>query len=447
MVTLAWTLRSRCARSLVVIATFFMAASVADARNYLYQNITDLPGGPGSGRSAVVNDAGDIAFISGDDVWFYDRSANSFQNVTALAGAPVEPFFVKINNNGDLAIVETPTSTRDLWLFRASTQAFTNISSLAGYPGDSLANFSATTFDINDSRQISFHSGDNNFGSVYVYSHATSSFDWINGKPGAAFFGRENEINNLGQVAYMGFPSTYLYNPATNTTTNINSLPGGPGAALTNLDLNDLGDVALVSASLATLYDASSGTFLDIDATPGWPAAGFSFSRSDLGNGGDITFWKENLLYAFDSNALRFSQLANFPGGPQAGQTENAVNSSGQIVITAGTDVYFGTPRPYGDYDNDGAIDRDDLALWEATYASTVAIGTAADGNSDREINGRDFLAWQRTVTGGVPLQSTSPVPEPTTATMVTIAIALVLSRSRRAGTSTQWVAPTPVRT
>lgn len=424
----------QCAWSHALLATaLFTMASGLQARNYQFTNISDLAGGPGGGRSAEINDNGDIAFLTDDAVWFYDRSANSFQNITAISGAPANPFFLKLNNNGDIAIVETPSSTRDLWLFEQGSQSFTRISGLTGYPGNSQSSFPLTTFDLNDNRQISFHSGDNNFGTIYIYDHATSSFDWINGKPGATTFGRENEINNLGQVVYMGFPSTYLYDPATNTTTNINTLPGGPGPVLTNLDLNDHGDVALTSANVATLYDASSGTFLDIDATPGWPPNITSSSRSDLGNGGEVTFWREG-QYVFDSNTLRFSQLNGFPGGPPAGGTETDLNSSGEIALSTSEDVFLLTPQPFGDYDNDGDVDEADLTTWQASYGEGVAIGTAADGNSDGLVNGRSFLVWQRNYGAGLAPPEIATIPEPGVASFLTVLMVMGLSaRLRRA--------------
>jgi hypothetical protein len=153
-------------------------------------------------------------------------------------------------------------------------------------------------------------------------------------------------------------------------------------------------------------------------------------SRSDLSNSGDITFWREG-LYVFDSNTKRFSQLADFPGGPQLGQTENDLNSSGQIVLTAGTDIYLATPRPYGDYDNDGDVDGGDLAAWEAAYGSAVAIGTAADGNSDREVSGDDFLLWQRQVglDAGPLSNSAWEVPEPMSSVLLIGMVISVLGR------------------
>jgi hypothetical protein len=44
--------------------------STASAQNYPFENITDLPTGPGGGRSDEINDDGDIAFLSGETVWF-----------------------------------------------------------------------------------------------------------------------------------------------------------------------------------------------------------------------------------------------------------------------------------------------------------------------------------------------------------------------------------------
>ena len=327
------------------------------------------------------------------------------------------------------------TTTRDLWLFEQNTQTFTNISTLPNFPatGNSGHNFLGTIFDLNDHNKVSFHSGDNNFGEIYVYDHASGDFDKITDMPGGPTRGRENEINNLNQVLYTGFPSTYLFDPAASTTTNINELPGGPGLAFTNLDLNDNGDVALMGGSVAQLYDATTGTFLDITAAPGWPPDIIASSRSDLSNSSEITFWREG-LYVFDSNVNRFSQLNDFPGGPPPGGLETNLNGSGQIVLNTGSDVYLATPRPYGDYDNDGDVDAGDLAMFEATFGDTVAIGTAADGASDRVVDGVDFLLWQRHFGLGVsPLSSgVTAVPEPTSAVLLVAMVIGVLGRRKR---------------
>lgn len=388
----------------------------AHGRNYLFENISDLPGGPGAGRGAEINDGGDLAFINDGDVWFYDRSENSFLNVAALPGAPTNPFFVKLNDAGNMTIIETATSSTDLWFFEQAGQTFTNISSLPNFPasGNTQASFLWTAFDLNNNDKVSFHSGDNNFGDVYVYDHATGDIQKVTDQPGAPLRGRESEINDADQVLYMGFPSAYLYDPATATTTNINDLPGGPGPNVTNIDLNNRGDVALMSGSVAQYYEASSGAFLDLTTTAGWPPDILASSRSDLSDRGEITFWREG-LFVFDDVTQRFTQLNGFAGGPPLGGAETRINSSGMIALRTSSDVYLAIPQPYGDYDNNSQVDAADLQTMASSFGGAAAIGTAADGDSNRQISGGDLLVWQRGFGVGNEAQAVSrAIPEPT---------------------------------
>jgi hypothetical protein len=71
-----------------------------------------------------------------------------------------------------------------------------------------------------------------------------------------------------------------------------------------------------------------------------------------------------------------------------------------------------------GDFDGDGDVDADDLADWQASYA-TNAIG---DADGDGDADGRDFLIWQRNYTGPQ-LVSVLSVPEPTTLLVVIFGI------------------------
>ncbi|MCG8451507.1 MAG: hypothetical protein MI725_18225 [Pirellulales bacterium] len=83
------------------------------------------------------------------------------------------------------------------------------------------------------------------------------------------------------------------------------------------------------------------------------------------------------------------------------------------------------------DYDADGDVDADDLALWQRNYGQNAG----SDSDNDFDTDGYDFLAWQRQFGNGVgPLASaTATVPEPTTAVLLTpFCLALVARRSRR---------------
>lgn len=91
------------------------------------------------------------------------------------------------------------------------------------------------------------------------------------------------------------------------------------------------------------------------------------------------------------------------------------------------SDVEFQT----ADFNRDGSVNGDDLAIWQGAYGSTIA----GDANGDGATDGRDFLAWQRQV-GGAQLSATSAiaaVPEPGMIALVSMAgLALVGSRRLR---------------
>ena len=78
------------------------------------------------------------------------------------------------------------------------------------------------------------------------------------------------------------------------------------------------------------------------------------------------------------------------------------------------------------DFNEDGFVDGDDLAAWEANLGLTgTATKMLGDANGDMAVNGSDFLAWQREFTGSAPqAENSSAVPEPSSL-LLTLAAAL----------------------
>ena len=377
------------------------------ARDFTFDNITDAPGGPGQGNAPDINAHGDVAFYRGTSVYFYDLSQDTCLNVTALPGAPATAWFPKLNNLGNIVMMDA--SNRDLWFFEAATQNFTNISALPGYPGNSQAHGMQIIFGLNDANQVSFHSGDNNWGRVYVYTRATGAFEEITGKPGGYWYGRQNAINNAGQVAYMGFPSLYVYDLNTGVTTNISTLPGGPGGLGDNFAFNDRGDAAIFRPDQITYYDASSGAFLYLASLPGFPAGAAATYGNDLSNRGEITFWRTDLYY-FNPVDQSFTRLNN-QGPMPVGGTEISINSRGRIALAAGLisseDIYIATASPQSDFDADGDVDLHDFSMFQPCFAGAgqpvpgwPTCAADADYDGDDDVDQTDLTSFEAELAG-----------------------------------------------
>ena len=321
-----------------------LSSSPAVAQVFKYENITELPGGPGSGNYPSINSLGDVAFFHDYVVYLYDRKQESFLNINSLPGAPPRGWFPKLNNLGNVLFADTDSD--DLWLYEAAGQTLTNISSLAGYPGNSQAHDIKATIDLNDANQVSFHSGDLNFGDVFVYEHTTGDFLNVTDQSGGTGRGRDTAINNMGQVAYSGFPDIYVYDMGSGTTTNITDLPGGPGTGLGAFSFNDMGDIAIFRPETLIYYKAFTRTFVNISALPGFPAGASSSSANDISNRGEITFWRDAIYY-FDPVRQTFTRL-NGQGSVPSGGLGSSINENGEIALGAGNagveDIFIATP-------------------------------------------------------------------------------------------------------
>ena len=90
------------------------------------------------------------------------------------------------------------------------------------------------------------------------------------------------------------------------------------------------------------------------------------------------------------------------------------------------------TPPPAGDFNGDGDVDGEDLALWRGDFGKTQA-GLMADGDDDGDSDGNDFLIWQRDVgKHATAVAAVSAVPEPAALALATIGLAALSAGGRR---------------
>lgn len=82
--------------------------------------------------------------------------------------------------------------------------------------------------------------------------------------------------------------------------------------------------------------------------------------------------------------------------------------------------VASGVASP-ADFNADGAVDADDLALWQANFSDTSP--NAGDANGDEVVDGADFLIWQREYAPAAASLNITAVPEPSAALLALTAL------------------------
>jgi probable HAF family extracellular repeat protein len=119
----------------------------------------------------------------------------------------------------------------------------------------------------------------------------------------------------------------------------------------------------------------------------------------------------------------------------------NDINDLGWIVGSARNTVLgythafrlehiAGPPHP-ADFDGDGHVDGDALALWTVGFGTTEnATRSQGDANADGSVDGADFLPWQRELS--LAANPLSGAPEPAVNVLISMAALASFSLGRR---------------
>jgi hypothetical protein len=217
-------------------------------------------------------------------------------------------------------------------------------------------------------------------------------------------------------------------------------------------------EVLEIDADLAFIYDYSDtlarphNSTYEINFTgPGSftvDAAGINvYRQDDLGNwtgGAPVSYqdlWDQGILKA---NGLS-GQTGDVPNGSGGLTTRQPANFSDFFSVTGtpGANNYVltsllpGAGNNNGDFDGDSDVDGDDFLAWQRTLGQAVSPGTGADGNGNGTVDAADLTVWRggfgSVVAAGV--ASAGAVPEPTSLAVALVGLAgLAIGGSRRAG-------------
>jgi hypothetical protein len=98
-----------------------------------------------------------------------------------------------------------------------------------------------------------------------------------------------------------------------------------------------------------------------------------------------------------------------------SGQVLQGVVQLGSIAVTG-----------HGDYDGDGDVDGADFLKWQRTAGGAVApVGSAADGNNNGVVDTADLSVWRAAFTGTSTVAVLTPTPEPTAFVLCCFVIAV----------------------
>ena len=109
--------------------------------------------------------------------------------------------------------------------------------------------------------------------------------------------------------------------------------------------------------------------------------------------------------------------------------------TSSQINTTLGSNFSVLAPADPADFNNDGLVDHADLLAWKNGFGTNGnATHSQGDADADSDVDGNDFLLWQRAVNGSSLTVVSTSVPEPSSLALVVFAATgLLLGRKPRA--------------
>jgi hypothetical protein len=457
------------AGSLVALTNSSVVPGVANAKfDLFFGNPIQSTSGAVIINGRMLEGAGGVTLENDRGVWSYDAGSSlvtrkGVSTVPGVGGGKFQsPLATSVSASGQvgvfasLAVMDEVTVQNNLGLWRLGAGsgdlvARRGMGVVGGVPGASFDSFGNLT--INARGQLAFTAGlaltagvtTANRDGIWK-SHSgpgnqlvvRSGSGGVPGVPGADFSTLGAPLlNDAGQILFRAILAPGIGEVLDENLIGLWSV--GPS-----------GDRLVARTGSGNVPGVPGASFADF-GTLAFNESGFAAVRGTLalGSGGvstanDVGLWILNnsggggVLIAREGGTLAGRTIADldFTGGSAGGDGHaRALNGNGQLLFKAtftngDQGLFLYTPASTADFNGDGLVNAADLDSWEMGFgASPGATITQGDADRDGDVDGADFLLWQRQVS---PSGAAAAAPEPATLWMLlggTVAMCLRLNR------------------
>ncbi len=218
------------------------------------------------------------------------------------------------------------------------------------------------------------------------------------------------------------------------------SVAGVPGAGEATTYNPAFGTARTAPQAQIDIFGVSGNGTADQSGVINGGAAGFRWNANEIKKEGNMVTWTVNGTLLVTVDMTNFA-TPTAGGNISFGHADINFTSS---IDPAATDLLFTlvdnievnalAAAEDADFDADGDVDGRDFLTWQRNYPITDGTALLADGdaNDDGNVDGLDLPIWQ-TQYGTGPLVAAVAVPEPATLISFFGAIAAMLGLSRRA--------------